>query len=87
MKGLALSQYKTYVYPVMNTKDTKISYHLTYGGEDSESIPCGFVSNLVYEKKYNKKQKKNRRYRMNKTTKTLTPKGDNRGLGVSNMKS
>lgn len=86
MKALVLSQYKTYVYPVMNTKEIKITEQVVYGGEDSEAIPCGFVSQLVYEKKYNKKQRKNRRYRMNKTTKTLTPIGDNRGLGVIGSK-
>lgn len=71
----------------MNTKDIKITEQVVYGGNDCEAVPCGFVSQLVYEKKMSKKQRKNKRYRMNKKSKTLTPMGDNRGLGVTNMKS
>lgn len=79
MKDLALSQHKIYVYPVMNTKEIKITQQVYYGGEKSEAVPCGFFSQLVFEKKLNKKQRKNRRYRLK--TRTLTPKGDNRGSG------
>jgi hypothetical protein len=85
LKVLVLSQYKTYVYPVMNTKEIKITEQVMYGGDDCESVPCGFVSNLVYEKKMNKKQSKNKRYRMNNKTKTLAT--NSRGLGDNSMNS
>lgn len=85
MKTLALSPYKTYIHPVMRTKDIAISEIVYYGGEDSESIPAGFVAEWRFEKPKTKKQKKNARHRIK--SKTLTPKGDNRGLGVTNMKS
>lgn len=83
---IALSPLETYVYPIMNWGGIKVTAQVTYGGEDSETVPCGFVTNLVYTKEKTKKQKKNARHRK-KPTKTLTPLGDNRGLGVNSMKS
>ena len=64
---IKLSPLQTYVYPVMNTKEIKIVEQISYGGEKSVSVPCGFVSQLVYEKKMTKRQRKNQRYHANKS--------------------
>lgn len=65
----------------MDSTEGKIYNRMKYGGDNSECVPCGYETEMIFEKPVTKKQRKNRRYR---TTKTLTPKGDNRGLGVSN---
>lgn len=77
---IALSPLEEYVYPIMNWKGIKITEHVSYGGEDSESYPCGFISTLVYEKIITKRQKKNANYR--KKPKALTPTGDNRSFAA-----
>lgn len=70
-KGIALSPYKTYVHPVMKTKEIQITEVVHYGGEDSESVPCGFIAEFKYEGVITKRQNKNKRYRQNKKAKAL----------------
>lgn len=43
----------------MRTKDIAISEIVYYGGEDSESIPAGFVAEWRFEKPKSKKKKSN----------------------------
>lgn len=71
MKPIALSPLQTYVYPIMNKDGIKISLQTTYGGEKSESLPCGFVTNYVYEQKQSRRSKKNANYRRNQKAKAL----------------
>ncbi len=71
MKPLELSPLQTYVYTIMNYDGIKISLQTTYGGEKSESIPCGFVTNYVCEQKQTRRSKKNANYRRNKKVKAL----------------
>lgn len=52
-----LSPLNEYVYPVMNDKKIKIYEHISYGGDKSVTVPCGFVSNLIYEKVVKHKKK------------------------------
>lgn len=63
MKALALSPYKTYIHPVMRTKDIAISEIVYYGGEDSESIPAGFVAEWRFEKPKRKVRSLDKRLR------------------------
>lgn len=58
---IKLSPNQEYVYPVMKTKNIKIYEHIAYGGDKSVTVPCGFVTTLVYEKV--KKRSMNNRLR------------------------
>lgn len=49
-KILRLSPLKEYIYPIMNANGIKVTEHVSYGGEDSETLPCGFIQDIVYEK-------------------------------------
>ena len=80
MKALALSPYKTYIHPVMRTKDIAISEIVYYGGEDSESIPAGFVAEWRFEKPKSKKRSLDKRLRavankLDKPSSTSKPNG------------
>ena len=70
---IALNPLQTYQYPIMNWKGIKVTAQVTYGGEDSEAVPCGFVTNLVYTK--TKRSKKNANYRKNKKAHALAKLG------------
>jgi len=85
MKTLALNPYKTYVYEIMKTKDIVVTEQVYYGGEKSESVPCGFVTEWHFDKPRTKRQNKNRKDRI-KPTRSLTSKEDNRGPGANSMK-
>ena len=81
MNKLALSQDKVYMHIILDSTEGKI-YNRMKHVDKSMAVPCGYETEMIFEKPLTKKQKKNRRYRLK--TKTLSSAG---GLGDSNEKS
>lgn len=61
-KKLALSQDREYIYPIFENNKGSVIEKQIYGGEDSKTIPCGFISEIIFQ---NKKKSRNRRNKMN----------------------
>ena len=60
-KKLHLSQEKTYIYPIWENDKFTISEKQLYGGKDSTTVPCGFITEMIFQKKFKRKRKMNNR--------------------------
>ena len=79
MNKLALSPDREYVLVISESKTQSLVAVTKYGGEDSKSVPCGFITDIMVRKNLSKRQNKNARYRSNKKAKALANCGS---LGV-----
>lgn len=76
-KKLALSQDREYIYPMWENNKCSIVQKQIYGGEDSKSVPCGFITNMIFQKKQksrNRRNKMNDNYLSNLISRTQTVK-------------
>lgn len=76
-KKLALSQDKEYIYPVFENNKGSVIQKQIYGGEDSKSVPCGFITEMIFRKKQksrNRRNKMNDNYLSNLISRTLAVK-------------
>ena len=60
-KKLSLSKDRTYIYPIWDGTKGSVVQKQIYGGNDSKTVPCGYVTEIIFKKKQKRRQKLNKR--------------------------
>ena len=78
--AIKLSQYRDYYTPIVVGKKSTLLEKTTYGGKDSESIPCGFNTEWIIKRNVTRSRKdKDMRNCMNKIAKKANIEKANTG--------
>ena len=59
-KKLALSQDKEYIYIVHENSKGSVIEKQIYGGKDSKSVPCGFITQMIFLNKHKSRKRRNK---------------------------